>query len=93
MSQNTALCVCVCGEGEGMRDGEGWKVEGTPSLPAQVDVMFHESHASISGPAFLVVVAHNVLIVGVRVLCEVALDQLPRLLCCEPTRTCIQEGV
>ena len=38
---------------------------------AQVKVMLHKPHASISWPALLVVVAHNVLIVGVRVLRQV----------------------
>jgi hypothetical protein len=35
---------------------------------SQVDVVLHQSHPGVSGPALLVVVAHNVLIVGVRVL-------------------------
>lgn len=47
---------------------------------SQVDVMFHETHAGISRPALLVIVAHNVLVVWVRVLCEVALDQVPGLI-------------
>ncbi len=49
----------------------------------QVDVVLHEPHASISGPALLVVVPHNVLVVGIRMLCEVALDQILGLLSCE----------
>lgn len=49
----------------------------------QVDIVLHEPHASISGPALLVVVPHNVLVVGVRMLCEVALDQILGLLSCE----------
>ena len=36
---------------------------------AEIDVVFHEPHASISWPAFPVVVAHNILIIWVRVLC------------------------
>ena len=46
--------------------------------------MFHESHASISRPALLVVVADDVLVVGVRVLREVPLNELPSLLSREP---------
>lgn len=47
--------------------------------------MFHQSHPSITGPAFLIVIAHNVLIVGIRVLSQVPLDQISRLICREPT--------
>ena len=36
---------------------------------AKIDIMLHEPHASIPGPAFPVVVAHNVLIIWIRVLC------------------------
>ena len=49
----------------------------------QVDIVLHEPHSSISGPALLVVVPHNVLVVGIRVLCEVALNQILGLLSCE----------
>lgn len=42
--------------------------------------MLHQSHPGVSGPALLVVVAHNVLIVGVRVLRQVPLDQVPGLI-------------
>ena len=51
---------------------------------SQVDVMLHQSHAGVTGPAFLVVVAHDVLVVGVRVLCQVSLDQISGLVCGEP---------
>ena len=54
------------------------------SVNLQVDIMLHESHPGISGPAFLVVVAHDVLVVGVRVFRQVALDQVTCLLCREP---------
>ena len=74
---------CSVGSGDRRRWEGG---EDRARLPAQVDVMFHQPHASISGPTLLVVVAHNVLIVGVRVLGEVALDQLSSLLSCKPTR-------
>lgn len=43
---------------------------------AEVDVVLHEAHAGVAGPALLVVVADDVLVVGVRVLGEVALDEL-----------------
>lgn len=48
--------------------------------------MFHESHASISRPALLVVVADNVLIVRIRVFRQVSLDQVSSFFCCEPVR-------
>lgn len=48
--------------------------------PPQVHVVLHEPHPSVSRPALLVVVTDNVLIIGVRVLCEVALDQVTSLL-------------
>ncbi len=38
----------------------------------QIDVMLHESHPSIAWPALLVVVADNVLVVGVRMFSQVA---------------------
>lgn len=40
----------------------------------------HEAHALVAGPALPVVVPHHVLVVGVRVLREVPLDQVPGLL-------------
>mmetsp|Transcript_62206 Transcript_62206/g.196852 ORF Transcript_62206/g.196852 Transcript_62206/m.196852 type:complete len:623 (-) Transcript_62206:2053-3921(-) len=43
---------------------------------AEVDVVLHESHARVPRPALLVVVPHDVLVVGVRVLGQVALDEL-----------------
>ncbi len=49
----------------------------------QVDIVLHEPHASISGPALLVVVPHNVLVVGIGMLGEVALDEILGLLSCE----------
>lgn len=49
--------------------------------------MFHQPHPSISGPALLIVVAYNVLIVGVRVLSKVALDQIPGFISRKPEKT------
>ena len=51
---------------------------------SQVDVVLHQPHASIAGPALLVVVAHDVLVVGVRMLRQVPLDQISGLVCCKP---------
>lgn len=46
--------------------------------------MFHQPHAGVTWPALLVVVTHNVLIVGVRVLREVPLNQISGLVSREP---------
>ena len=37
--------------------------------PAKINIMLHEPHTSIPRPAFPVVVAYNVLIIWIRVLC------------------------
>lgn len=42
--------------------------------------MLHQSHASITWPTLLVVVANNVFIVGIRVLRQVALNQIPGII-------------
>ena len=52
--------------------------------PLQVHIVFHEAHPSIPGPALFVVVAYNVLVVGIRMLCQVPLNQVSRLICCKP---------
>jgi hypothetical protein len=44
--------------------------------PAQVHVMLHQPHPAVLRPALLVVVADDVLVVGVGVFGEVALDEL-----------------
>ena len=44
---------------------------------------------TLPGPAFLVVVSDNVLVVGVGMLRQIALDQVPRLLGREPNQTTI----
>lgn len=46
--------------------------------------MLHQSHAGIAGPALLVVITHYVLIVGVWVLRQVPLNQIPGLISREP---------
>ena len=43
---------------------------------SQIHVVLHESHAGITRPALLVVVADDVLVVRVRMLGQVALDQV-----------------
>lgn len=48
--------------------------------------MLHQSHACITGPALLVVITHNVLIIGVWVLRKVPLDQISGLVSREPGR-------
>lgn len=53
----------------------------------QVNIMLHQSHPSISGPALLIVVAHNVLIVGIRVFSKVALDQISGFISRKPEKT------
>mmetsp|Transcript_70723 Transcript_70723/g.165865 ORF Transcript_70723/g.165865 Transcript_70723/m.165865 type:complete len:432 (+) Transcript_70723:3649-4944(+) len=45
--------------------------------------MLHSAHAAITRPAHLVGVAHNVLVVGVRVLGQEPLNQIPRILLAE----------
>jgi hypothetical protein len=42
--------------------------------------MFHETHSAVARPTLFVVVAYNVFVVGVRVLCEVALYEITGLL-------------
>lgn len=53
------------------------------STPSEIDIMLHQSHPAILGPTLLVIVSYYVLIVGVRVLGEIALDQFPGLIGCE----------
>ena len=45
--------------------------------------MFHQSHSTIFGPTFFVIVSHNVLVIGVRVLCEETLDKFSTFICSE----------
>lgn len=54
--------------------------------------MFHQPHAGVTWPALLVVVAHNVLIVGVRVLGEVPLNQISGLVSREPEKRTIDDA-
>mmetsp|Transcript_39335 Transcript_39335/g.83813 ORF Transcript_39335/g.83813 Transcript_39335/m.83813 type:complete len:1257 (-) Transcript_39335:3240-7010(-) len=50
---------------------------------SQVDIVLHAAHSAISGPAHLVVVADNVLVVGVRVFSQEPLDQVSALILAE----------
>lgn len=43
--------------------------------------MLHQPHSGVTGPAFLVVVADYVLIVGIRVLGQISLDQITGFFC------------
>ena len=52
---------------------------------AKVDIVFHEPHASITRPTFLVIITHYVLIVRVRMLSEVTLNEISSFLGSEPT--------
>lgn len=45
----------------------------------QIYIMLHQPHPGISRPALLVVVAHDVLVVGIWVLCQVSLNQVPSI--------------
>ena len=51
---------------------------------SQVDIVLHESHPGVSGPTLFVVVAHNVLVVGVGMLGQITLDQVTGFLGREP---------
>lgn len=51
---------------------------------SQVDIVLHQSHAGITRPALLVVVTHDVLIVGVWVLRQIPLNEIPSLVSREP---------
>ena len=48
--------------------------------------MLHQPHAGVARPALLVVVAHDVLVVGIRVLGQVSLNQVPSFVCRESVK-------
>ena len=50
---------------------------------SKVDVMFHQSHPAIFRPAFSVVIANYILVIWVRILCQISLDKFPGLIICE----------
>lgn len=47
---------------------------------SEVDIVFHESHSAVLGPALFVVVPDYVFVVGVRVLSQKPLHQLTGLI-------------
>lgn len=49
-----------------------------------MDIVPHQTHARVSGPALLALVTNNIFEVGVRLLGEEPLDEIPRFLSCEP---------
>lgn len=55
-------------------------------IDSQINVVLHQPHARVAGPALLVVVADNVLIVRVRMLRQVALDQIAGFFSGKPTK-------
>lgn len=44
--------------------------------PSQINIMLHQPHPTILGPASLIIVAHNVFIIWVGVLSQKPLDEL-----------------
>lgn len=58
-----------------------------PCQYLQVNIMLHQPHPSIPGPALLIVVAYDVLVVGIGVLRKIALDQIPGLISRKPEKT------
>ena len=59
----------------------------------QVYIMLHQPHSGIPGPALLVVVADNVLIVRIGVLCQISLDEVSSLLRREPVEQQLRNSV
>ena len=51
--------------------------------PAQVDIVLHQPHPGVTRPALLVVVADDVLIVGIGMFGQVSLNQVSGLLSSE----------
>ena len=49
----------------------------------QINIMLYVSHMAVSGPAVLVVVVDNVVVHGVWVSAEVALNKILRFICRE----------
>lgn len=58
---------------------------------AKINIVLHEPHASIPWPAFPVVVAHNVLIIWIRVLCQITLNQITCFISCKPEKKTIKD--
>jgi hypothetical protein len=43
---------------------------------SQIDVVLHQTHSGVARPALLVVVANDVLVVGIGMLSQISLDQV-----------------
>lgn len=43
---------------------------------AEIDVMLHKTHAAIFGPALLVIVPDNILVIGIWVFSQISLDEI-----------------
>lgn len=61
-------------------DASGQPVLDLPeSTPSQIHIVFHQSHTAVTRPTFFIVVAYDILVVWVGVLCQIALDELTGL--------------
>ena len=72
------------GERGGGREGEGMRMLSIKVSHSQVHVVFHQSHSSVTRPTLPIIITHYVLIIGVRVLRQVALDEVTSFLCGKP---------
>ena len=50
-------------------------------LYSQVDIVLHQPHSGVAWPALLVVIPHDVLVVWVRMFCQISLYQVTCLVC------------
>ena len=50
---------------------------------SKVDVVFHQTHSSVSRPALFVVVTNNVFVVGIGMLGEISLNEITCFISCE----------
>ena len=51
---------------------------------AQIDIMFHQPHPAVLGPAPLVIIPHHIFIIGIGVLCKESLNELSGLVRYKP---------
>ena len=71
----TTIHGCKCINPFNCGDGTGETVLHVPKDgTTKVDVMLHETHATVSGPTLFVIVTDDVFVVGIWMLREVALD-------------------
>lgn len=52
-------------------------------MNSQIDIVFHQTHSSITRPTLLIVVTDDILIVGIRMFGQVSLNQIFSLVRCE----------